>query len=232
MEEENQNDVEKLLLTASGGPFLHHTQEQLTKVTPQEAVKHPRWQMGAKITVDSAGLINKGLEVIEAHWLFGVPAERIGVVIHPQSIVHSMIQFADGSVMAQMGLPDMRLPIQYALFHPERAPNDLPRLDLAQIGRLTFEAPDRKRFPALDLAFEAASVGLSMPAVLSAANEEAVEMFLAGSLTFRGITDVVRCAMDAHEPVALDHVDAVLSADSWARRYVREQLAVLRTGNG
>jgi 1-deoxy-D-xylulose-5-phosphate reductoisomerase len=174
--------------------------------------------MGPKITVDCATLMNKGLEVIEAHWLFGVPAERIEVVVHPQSIIHSMVRYADGSVIAQMGLPDMRLPIQYALFYPERAANDLPRLDLAEIGRLTFERVDGERFPALALAFEAARIGRSMPAVLSAANEEAVGLFLNGRLSFGGIVEVVRDVMAAHDVAPLETVDDVLSVDAWARR--------------
>ena len=217
---ESPDCVDRLILTASGGPFREWSAERIATVTPQQALSHPTWNMGPKITVDSATLMNKGLEVIEAHWLFDVPAERIDVVVHPQSIVHSMVQFADGSVVAQMGLPDMRLPIQYALFHPDRAANDLPRLDLAAIGRLTFEAPDRERFPALGLAFEAAATGLSMPAVLSAANEEAVGLFLAGSVSFTGITDLVQYTMEAHTPYALDSVESVLEADGWARRYV------------
>jgi 1-deoxy-D-xylulose-5-phosphate reductoisomerase len=219
---EADETVEKLILTASGGPFRTWDTDRIAHVTVAEAMAHPTWSMGPKITVDSATLMNKGLEVIEAHWLFGIPAERIGVVVHPQSIVHSMVQFRDGSVMAQMGLPDMRLPIQYALFYPERPGNELPRLDLAAIAQLTFEAPDLERFPALALAFEAAATGRSMPAVLSAANEEAVALFLDGRLSFPGIPALVRRAMDAHTPVAMDTVEDVLAADAWARRFVAD----------
>lgn len=216
--------VEKLILTASGGPFRTWPAEEIARVTPDQALAHPTWNMGPKITVDCATLMNKGLEVIEAHWLFNVPAERISVVIHPQSVIHSMVQFVDGSVMAQLGLPDMRLPIQYALFYPERAANDLPRLDLAAFGRLSFEEPDTARFPALSLAFEAARVGKSLPAVLSAANEEAVALFLNGALTFTGIVDVVRNTMAAHQPVEFKSVEDVLAVDGWAREIVRESV--------
>lgn len=216
--------VEKLVLTASGGPFREWSAERIAAVTPEQALAHPTWSMGPKITVDSATLMNKGLEVIEARWLFDMPAERIGVVIHPQSIVHGMVQWRDGAVTAEMGLPDMRLPIQYALFYPERPTNGLPRLDLAKIGCLTFEEPDRHRFPALDLAFEAARMGQSMPAVLSAANEEAVGLFLDARLPFTGIAEVVGRAMNAHAPKAVNTAEDVLDADAWARRYVHENI--------
>lgn len=220
---ESPECVERLILTASGGPFRTWDAGRIAEVTPEQALAHPTWNMGPKITVDSATLMNKGLEVIEAHWLFDVPAERMDVVVHPQSIIHSMVRYCDGSVVAQMGLPDMRLPIQYALFYPQRAPNALPRLDLAAVGSLTFEAPDRERFPALDLAFHAAAVGRSMPAVLSAANEEAVGLFLEGRLSFPGIAHMVQSTMEAHTPTALDRVEDVLEADAWARRDVRER---------
>lgn len=219
---EEHSAVSKLILTASGGPFRNCTREEIERVTVADALAHPTWNMGAKITVDSATLMNKGLEVIEAHWLFDVPAERIDVVVHPQSIVHSMVEFVDGSVLAQMGLPDMRLPIQYALFYPERAANDLPRLCLPEVGSLTFEKPDLVKFPALALAFEAARVGGSMPAVLSAANETAVAMFLEERIGFTMIADTVREAMTAHETTEVRTVDDVLTADEWARRFVRE----------
>ncbi|HEY3268680.1 MAG TPA: 1-deoxy-D-xylulose-5-phosphate reductoisomerase [Armatimonadota bacterium] len=219
---EKPASVEALILTASGGPFRTWDAERIAAVTPEQALAHPTWNMGPKITVDCATLMNKGLEVIEAHWLFNVPADRIEVVVHPQSIVHSMVRFADGSVMAQMGLPDMRLPIQYALFYPERAQNDLPRLNLARVGQLAFEEADLERFPALRLAFEAAAVGRSMPAVLSAANEEAVALFLDGGLSFMGIPKLVRHAMEAHSVHDLRSVDDVLSADRWAREFVKE----------
>jgi 1-deoxy-D-xylulose-5-phosphate reductoisomerase len=219
---ERAEDVERLILTASGGPFREWSADRIANVTVPQALAHPTWRMGPKITVDSATLMNKGLEVIEAHWLFDVPAERIDVVIHPQSVVHSMVQFRDGSVMAQMGIPDMRLPIQYALLYPERPQNGLPRLNLADVGKLTFEEPDRDRFPALGLAYEAARIGRSMPAVLSAANEEAVALFLADRLSFPGIPAMVRRAMDAHTPVDLCAVEDVLEADRWARAFVAD----------
>ncbi|HEY3414580.1 MAG TPA: 1-deoxy-D-xylulose-5-phosphate reductoisomerase [Armatimonadota bacterium] len=218
---EAPDTVEKLILTASGGPFRTWPVEDIASVTPEQALAHPTWNMGPKITVDCATLMNKGLEVIEAHWLFDVPAERISVVIHPQSVIHSMVQFVDGSVIAQLGVPDMRLPIQYALFYPERAANDLPRLDLAAIGRLAFESPDTDRFPGLGLAFEAARIGQSLPAVFSAANEEAVALFLSGHMAFTGIVDVVRKTMRSHTAVPLDTVESVLAVDAWARQYAR-----------
>lgn len=223
---ERADAVEALILTASGGPFRDWTAEQLAAVTPAQALAHPTWSMGPKITVDCATLMNKGLEVIEAHWLFDVPAEHIEVLVHPQSIVHSMVRFNDGSVIAQMGLPDMRLPIQYALFYPERAPNVLPRLDLAGIGRLSFERVDGERFPALALAFEAARVGRSMPAALSAANEEAVGLFLDGRLRFGGIVEVVREVMSAHDVTTLETVDDVLGVDAWARSRAQQSPVV------
>lgn len=222
---EPENSVEELILTASGGPFRGWDARRLAGVTPREALAHPTWNMGPKITVDSATLMNKGLEVIEARWLFGVPAQRISVVIHPQSIIHSMARFTDGSVLAQMGLPDMRLPIQYALFYPERVANDLPRLDLAEIARLTFEEPDERCFPCLSLAYEAAARGRSVPAVLNAANEEAVALFLAGSLSFPGVATMVQSAMESHTERDLAGVEDVLEADAWARRFVRERAA-------
>lgn len=219
---EEASAVSRLILTASGGPFRNCSREEIERVTVADALAHPTWNMGAKITVDSATLMNKGLEVIEAHWLFDFPADQIDVVVHPQSIVHSMVEFVDGSVLAQMGLPDMRLPIQYSLFYPERAANDMPRLNLADVGTLTFESPDLERFPALALAFEAARVGGSMPAVLSAANEESVAMFLDQRIGFTMIAETVREVMHAHETIEVCKVDDVLTADEWARQIVRE----------
>ena len=222
---EEASAVSRLILTASGGPFRNCSREEIERVTVADALAHPTWNMGAKITVDSATLMNKGLEVIEAHWLFDVPAERIDVVVHPQSIVHSMVEYVDGSVLAQMGLPDMRLPIQYALFYPDRAANDLPRLNLADIGALTFEEPDLAKFPSLALAFEAARIGGSMPAVLSAANETAVAMFLDERIGFTMIAETVREAMTAHTTMQVRTVEDVLAADEWARRFVHEMHA-------
>jgi len=210
--------VERLVLTASGGPFKDATREQMRAATVQDALKHPTWTMGGKITIDSATLMNKGLEVIEARWLFGIPASRIDVVVHRQSIIHSLVYFQDSSVIAQMGQPDMRLPIQYALFYPERLPNRLERLDLVQCQTLTFEAPDLDRFPALGLAFRAAEMGGSLPAVMSAANEVAVERFLQGGCPFPQIAERVQRVMDRHAWAPDPGLDELLEIDSWARR--------------
>ncbi len=214
-------EVEKLILTASGGPFRTLPRERFADIRVEEALKHPNWQMGPKITVDSATLMNKALEVIEAKYLFGIDPERIEVVIHPQSIVHSCVQFVDGSVVAQMGLPDMRIPIQYALTHPERLPGTAPRLDLAKQPPLAFEAPDLNRFPALALGYRAARLGGTMEAVLSAANEIAVERFLAGALRFSDIPAVVEKTMDAHTLIADPSLEQILAADRWARASAR-----------
>jgi 1-deoxy-D-xylulose-5-phosphate reductoisomerase len=210
--------VKRLVLTASGGPFAANERIDLEKVTVREALKHPRWEMGRKVTIDSASLMNKGLEIMEAHWLFGVPVERIDVLIHPESIVHSMVEFVDGSVLAQLSPPDMRFAIQCALTWPERCDGGLPALDLAASGPLHFRHPDRSRFPCLDLACAAATRGGTMPAVLNAANEIAVEKFLAGDLRFPGIWALVAAVMERHRPVADPSLDEIVSADSWARR--------------
>ncbi|MDO8588267.1 MAG: 1-deoxy-D-xylulose-5-phosphate reductoisomerase [Armatimonadota bacterium] len=210
--------IDKILLTASGGPFRHLPAEEIERVTPEQALAHPTWKMGKKITVDSATLINKGLEIIEAHWLFGVEAEKVEVVIHPQSIVHSLVRFADGSVIAQLGLPDMRLPIQYALLYPERIDTGLPRLDLLEVGALTFEAPDLRKFPSLRLAQIAASTGGTMPAVFNAADEVAVGLFLDGKIGFTDIIVLIERAMSRHEPMQTPDLEDILAADAWARR--------------
>jgi 1-deoxy-D-xylulose-5-phosphate reductoisomerase len=215
-------EVERLVLTASGGPFADASRETMAAATVESALNHPTWNMGGKITIDSATLMNKGLEVIEAKWLFGIPASRIEVVVHRQSIIHSLVYFRDSSVMAQMGLPDMRLPIQYSLFYPERLPNRLERLDLVKCRHLTFEAPDLERFPALGLAFRAAEVGGSLPGVLSAANEAAVELFLAGRVPFTQIAERVERVMDAHAVVPDPGLDELLEIDAWARRAASE----------
>ena len=209
--------VRNLILTASGGPFRSYTYEQLRSVTWEAALKHPTWSMGPKISVDSASLMNKALEVIEAKWLFDVPADRIEVQIHPQSIIHSMIRFVDGSVMAQMSSPDMRFPIQYALTWPERLQTDLPELDFSTVGQLTFQTPDPTRFPAIELAKAALQAGKTMPAVLNAANEIAVARFAKGEIGFVDIWELVRKVMEEH--TFLDDTDlaAVLEADRWAR---------------
>jgi 1-deoxy-D-xylulose-5-phosphate reductoisomerase len=211
-------EVERLVLTASGGPFVDRSREEMEQATIANALNHPTWNMGGKITIDSASLMNKGLEVIEAKWLFGIPASRIEVVVHRQSIIHSLVYFRDSSVMAQMGIPDMRLPIQYSLFYPERLSNALERLDLVKCRNLTFEAPDLDRFPALGLAFEAAETGGSLPCVLSAANEAAVDLFLAGRTPFTDIARRVERTMRAHETVKDPQLDELLQIDAWARQ--------------
>ena len=212
-----RSKVRKLMLTASGGAFANYPLKQLKDATVEQALAHPTWNMGRKITVDSATLMNKALEIIEAHWLFGVDASQIEVVIHPQSIVHSMVEFVDGSVIAQMGLPDMRLPIQYALLYPERVDTDLPRLDIAAKGTLTFAKPDPERYPGLSLAYKAAEDGGTMPAVMNAANEIAVGLFLDRKIGFLDIQKTVRRVMENHEPVQNPDLDQILEADSWAR---------------
>ncbi len=212
-------EVSRLLITASGGALRHRSVAELASVTPEEALRHPTWQMGSKITVDSATLMNKAFEVIESRWLFDVPWERIQVVIHPQSIIHSMVEFNDGSVKAQISPPDMRLPIQYALLYPRRQPNDsLPRFDPVATGALTFEALDTTRYPCFSLALEAAKRGDTYPAVLSAADEVAVERFLAGQIGFLDIYSLVERVLSQHTPTADPNVEEILDADAWARR--------------
>lgn len=214
---EDVSKVEKLLLTASGGPFRTKPIDELKRVTVEEALAHPTWRMGAKVTIDSATLMNKGLEIIEAWWLFGVPAERIEVVIHPQSIIHSLVEFVDGSVKAQLSLPDMRLPIQYALLYPERRPCPVQRLDLTKIGALTFEPPDEVRFPCLRLAKLAVQVGGTMPAVLNAADEIAVNAFLQRKIGFMDIPAIIEAVMERHRPIAEPDLNTVWEVDEWAR---------------
>ena len=209
--------VRNLILTASGGPFRSYSYEQLRSVTWEAALKHPTWSMGPKIRVDSASLMNTALEVIEAKWLFDVPADRIEVQIHPQSIIHSMIRFVDGSVMAQMSSPDMRFPIQYALTWPERLKTDLPELDFSTVGQLTFQTPDPSRFPAIELAKAALQAGKTMPAVLNAANEIAVARFAKGEIGFVDIWALVRQVMTEHTCLDDTDLSAVLEADRWAR---------------
>jgi 1-deoxy-D-xylulose-5-phosphate reductoisomerase len=211
------DEVERLLLTASGGPFVDRSREEMAQATIANALDHPTWNMGGKITIDSATLMNKGLEVIEARWLFDIAPSRIDVVVHRQSIVHSLVYFRDSSVMAQMGVPDMRLPIQYSLFYPERPANRLERLDLVRCQNLTFEAPDRERFPALRLAFAAAETGGSLPGVLSAANEAAVGLFLEGRIPFTGIAERVERVMERHAVAPQPGLGELLELDAWAR---------------
>jgi 1-deoxy-D-xylulose-5-phosphate reductoisomerase len=220
-----REDVKRLILTASGGPFRNHAKEDLATVTLQEALRHPNWSMGKKITIDSATLMNKGLEVIEAHWLFGMRPEQISVLVHPQSIVHSLVEFQDGSIVAQLGMPDMKGPIAYALSYPDRIAGVSPGLDLATIATLTFQEPDRDLFPCLGYAYDAISTGGSMPAVLSAANEVAVRYFLDEKIGFTDIPNVIRTTMEAHTPSHVKTVDEALRADLWARREAERIIA-------
>lgn len=213
-------DIDHLILTASGGPFLHLPVDQFKNITREQALKHPNWDMGAKITIDSATMMNKGLEVMEARWLFGLPVEKIRVVIHPQSIVHSMVEFVDGSVIAQMGEPDMRVPIAYALSYPRRVATGVPRLDLPVRRELTFFAPDTQKFRCLALAFDVARRGRSYAPVLNAANEIAVAAFLAGRIGFNRIAELVENCLESHKEHDLDSLDAVLAADQWARQFL------------
>ena len=216
-------DVKRIILTASGGPFLRASMDELRRATPAQALKHPTWKMGAKITIDSSTLMNKGLEVIEAHWLFGLPAERIDVVIHPQSIVHSMVEYVDGSVLAQLGIPDMAIPISYILAFPERLPlAHLPSLDLVQAGRLEFVAPDTERFPCLALAYQALRARGSAPAVLNAANEVLVDAFLNGAIAYLDIPGIAATVLDRHAVLHDAPLEALLDADAWARRIAAE----------
>ncbi|MDR0468884.1 MAG: 1-deoxy-D-xylulose-5-phosphate reductoisomerase [Peptococcaceae bacterium] len=215
--------VRRLILTASGGPFRGYTKEQLAAVGPGEALTHPTWTMGKKVTVDSATLMNKGLEVIEAHWLFQVPAPRIQVVVHPQSIIHSMVEFVDGAVIAQMGMPDMRLPIQTALTWPRRMKSCGEYLNLAQRNELTFEEPDHENFPCLKLAYDALSAGGSMPALMNGANEGAVEAFLAGKLRFVDIPDKIQQAMEAHQLIEKPKLDDLYRACEEGRNAVAKK---------
>ena len=210
----------QLFLTASGGPFYRYSPSQLAGVTPKSALRHPVWRMGARITIDSATLMNKGLEVIEAHWLFSFPFDSIRVLIHPQSIVHSMVEFVDGSIKAQLGWPDMRLPIQYALSYPERwANSELPRLDWNKSQSLEFEPVDYERFPSVKLAIEAGRLGGTYPAVLCAADEVAVELFLAGKIAFTDVPKVVATVLEHHKSVSRPSLNEILAADAWAREY-------------
>ena len=219
---QRRQDLKHIILTASGGPFLGKSAEDLDAITPETALCHPTWKMGPKITIDSATLMNKGLEVIEAKWLFDVPLEHIQVVIHPESVIHSMVVYQDGSVMAQLGLPDMRVPIAYALSHPERLPLGLPQPDFVDIGSLTFREPNLERFPCLALALEACSIGMTMPAVLSAANEVAVSAFLNYRIGLRRIGEVVQQVMSKHKPVTSPSLSDILGAAAWARRTAEE----------
>jgi 1-deoxy-D-xylulose-5-phosphate reductoisomerase len=216
------SEIRRLILTASGGPFRGRRASELLDVSAEQALQHPTWRMGRKITIDSATLMNKGLEVIEAHWLFGVRADQIDVVVHPQSVVHSMVEFVDGSVVAQLGVTDMRLPIQYAFSYPERWAAPLPRLDLVRAGQLEFDAPDPEAFPCLRLAYRALDAERSLPVVLNAANEIAVARFLDGRIAFPAIAQVIEGTMTAHRPVEVETLSSVRSVDAWARDHARE----------
>jgi len=212
-----KNEVKRLILTASGGPFLKRKKKDWKNIKVEEALSHPTWEMGKKITVDSATLMNKGLEVIEAHWLFDMPADKIAVLIHPQSIVHSMVEFVDGSLIAQMSVPDMRIPIQYALFYPERLPTNNRPLDLAQIKTLSFFEPDPKKFPCLEICYQALEMGGTAPAVLSASNEVLVEAFLEGKISFVDISKIVKKTLNQHKVIENPSLDDILNADRWGR---------------
>lgn len=221
--------VRRILLTASGGPFRTRPLTELRDVTVAQAIAHPNWSMGQKISVDSATMMNKGLEVIEAHWLFGMPADDIDVVVHPQSVIHSMVEYFDGSVLAQMGNPDMRTPIAHALAWPDRIESGVPSLDLFSVGRLDFEPPDLERFGCLRLAYDALKAGGDRPAVLNAANEVAVAAFLAGQISFLTITDVVQAVLDQDPVQSIDSLDAVIGADARARALACDQLVLRKS---
>jgi len=217
LEGHRKQDVRRIILTASGGPFWNWSIDQMKQVTPEQALQHPNWKMGAKITVDSATLMNKGLEVIEARWLFDIPPTQIEMVIHRESIIHSLVEYCDGSVIAQLGFPDMRTPIAYAMNYPERIPLEPPLLDLGKIGNLTFYPSDFEKFPCSKLAYEALEEGGGVPATLNAANEIAVQAFLNNEITFLDISHLIRDTMNAYTPLALTTIEDALEIDRWAR---------------
>jgi 1-deoxy-D-xylulose-5-phosphate reductoisomerase len=216
---ESGSSVAKIILTASGGPFLNTPKDMLKKVSVEQALHHPNWKMGNKVTIDSATLMNKGMEVIEARWLFGIPPERIDVVIHPQSIIHSMVEFIDGSVKAQLGMPDMKIPIQYALTYPERAASNVARVDFPKLREMTFFPPDIERFQCLRLAYDALNEGGTMPAALNAANEIAVRRFLEGKIAFQQIPETICRTMEHHNVTGRPTLDDIIAADASARRF-------------
>ena len=222
---EKQERIKKIILTGSGGPFRTFSREQMENVTVKEALNHPNWSMGAKITIDSATMMNKGLEWIEAKWLFGLDT-CVEIIVHPQSIIHSMIEFVDTSIMAQLGIPDMRVPIAYAMTYPDRIKCDFPSLDLAAMKQLTFEEPDYEKFPCIKLAQEALQTGQTMPAVLNAANEVAVQAFLDEAIPFQGIAETIRTTMHNHKSHAIDLLEDVQNADRWAREEAKKLITV------
>jgi 1-deoxy-D-xylulose-5-phosphate reductoisomerase len=224
---ESASEVKRLVLTASGGPFRTKSKAEIETATREQALNHPNWKMGDKITIDSATLMNKGLEVIEARWLFGFSADEISVVVHPQSIVHSMIEMIDGSIIAQMGVTDMRHAIQYALTFPDRKESCLPSLDFAKFSTLTFEEPDFDKFPCLALAYRALKTGGTMPAVLNAANEIAVQAFLDGKIRLSEIPKIIESVMNAHETQIVSSLESVLETDGWARNCAIMKLEIL-----
>lgn len=225
MHGENRERVSKILLTASGGPFRGKKTGELQDITVEDALKHPNWSMGRKITVDSATLVNKGLEVMEAKWLFDVEPDRIQVVVHPQSIIHSMVEYVDGGIMAQLGMPDMKLPIQYALFYPDRRPMDGKRVDFFALKSISFEEPDIKTFRGLQLAYDAIAAGGSMPTVFNAANEKAVGLFLDKKIRFLAIYDLIQGAMEQHKVISNPTVDEILEAEAQAHAYISGKLS-------
>jgi 1-deoxy-D-xylulose-5-phosphate reductoisomerase len=218
------SEVKRLILTASGGPFRETPFEQFSEISPEQALNHPVWKMGKRITIDSATLMNKGLEVIEAHWLFDLPPEKIDVMVHPQSVVHSMVEFVDGSIIAQLGIADMRTPIQYALTYPERLPSPVPGVDWTSVSRFDFLPTDRQKFPCISLAYQAMQDGGTSPAVLNAADEVAVGAFLDRKISFLDIPKVIDQVLNAHRGTRAESLQAIMEADSWAREYARGRL--------
>jgi len=218
---ESMEDVKRIILTGSGGPFRQRDRETFARITPQEALRHPNWKMGKKITIDSATMMNKGLEVIEAHWLFGLDPDSIDIVIHPQSIIHSLVEFKDGSVKAQLGVPDMKVPIQYALTHPRHRETTWERLDLVEVGRMDFAAPDLERFPCIELAYQALRRGGTQPAVLNVANEQAVYRFLSGEILFTHIPLIIKAAGEAHSWQAKPSLSDLQQLEQWTTRFVK-----------
>ena len=228
---QRRDSVKRIILTASGGPFRDRSPEQMDRITREEALRHPNWKMGPKISIDSATLMNKGLEVMEAQWLFGIPLEQVAITIHPQSIIHSLVEYRDGSILAQMGLPDMRVPIAYALAYPDRLPLNQATLDLTQLDGLTFLDPDPDKFPCLGLALRAARTGQSLPIVLNAANEVAVEAFLRGELNYKGIPEVIRRMMDRHVIISPEGLEEILAVDLQTRRETAAFISSLKNKN-